>query len=223
MGELERRNPGVPIDHGERTGEGKEWAGSYYGPHATSEQGTPAGKYPTRKTLDRQVVAAQQLPSGYDMDVREQETTRWGLPALHVRVRHDGKPVAGLSVHQRQDDTTGGALVGHPNIDVDPEHQRKGLGTAMYAEIHRRWPDVPVVHSEHASDDARALNQTLKDGSAPTCITASATRSGTGGSTPPPTGTSTGASRTPSSAATSGPGVGGSQPRTRTGTSAPAR
>ena len=113
---------------------------------------------------DVEHTAAGGLPDGYTLRTREEEKTqRWGLPALHVDVRHDGQQVGSLSVHQRQDATTGGALVGHPNIYVDPDHQRKGLGTALYAEVHRRWPDVPVVHSPHASDDARALNETLKD------------------------------------------------------------
>jgi GNAT superfamily N-acetyltransferase len=109
-------------------------------------------------------ASAGGLPPGYSLRTREEEKTqRWGLPALHVDVRHGGQQVGSLSVHQRQDATTGGALVGHPNIYVDPDHQRKGLGTALYAEVHRRWPDVPVVHSPHASDDARALNESLKD------------------------------------------------------------
>lgn len=99
------------------------------------------------------------LPKGYSLDVTEDpKTERWGLPALHVRTKHDGREVGGLSVHQRQGDD---GLEGHPNVWVDEEHQRKGLATAMYAEVKRRWPDVPIIHSEHASDAAKALNRTL--------------------------------------------------------------
>ena len=107
-------------------------------------------------------TAADQLPPGYAMEVQEEEETHWGHPALHLKVNHEGKPVAGLGVFQRPDPETG-SLVGNPNVWVYPEHQRKGLGTAMYAEVHRRWPGIPMMHSPHQSDDAQALNQTLKE------------------------------------------------------------
>ena len=147
MDELGRRYPEHHPDPLNLTDEGHRFWQRYFGQHEASRH-----------------TAAVDLPPGYALRTREEEKTqRWGLPALHVDVRHDGQQVGSLSVHQRQDATTGGALVGHPNIYVDPEHQRKGLGTALYAEVHRRWPDVPVVHSPHASDDARALNETLRD------------------------------------------------------------
>lgn len=102
------------------------------------------------------------LPTGYSMHVREDpKTERWGLPAIHVDVHHNGgkRPVGSLSVHQRDLDV---GRVGHPNIYVNEEHQRKGLATAMYAEVHRHWPDIPVEHSEDASDQARELNKSLR-------------------------------------------------------------
>ena len=146
MDELGRRYPEHHPDPLNLTDEGHRFWQRYFGQHEASRH-----------------TAAGDLPPGYTLRTREEEKTqRWGLPALHVDVRHDGQQVGSLSVHQRQDATTGGALVGHPNIYVDPDHQRKGLGTALYAEVHRRWPNVPVVHSPHASDDARALNESLK-------------------------------------------------------------
>lgn len=104
---------------------------------------------------------AKTLPEDYTLRVREEAATeRWGLPKIEIKVVHDGRPVGSLSVHQRLLDHEDGP-VGHPNIYVDPEHQRKGLATAMYAEVKRRWPDIPIRHSEHASDAAKALNRTL--------------------------------------------------------------
>lgn len=104
-----------------------------------------------------------ELPPGYVMEVVEKKKTeRWGLPQLMLRVLYEGREVGGLGVHQRSFDG-GVTVVGHPNISVNPDHQRKGLASAMYAEVHRRWPNVLIEHSEYASDDARALNQSLKD------------------------------------------------------------
>jgi len=97
----------------------------------------------------------------YSIQVREEPQTHWGLPALHVTAHHAGKKVGGLSVHQRLYDGAD-APVAHPNVWVNPEHQRKGLATAMYAQVADRWPDVPIQHSEHASEAAKALNRTLR-------------------------------------------------------------
>jgi ribosomal protein S18 acetylase RimI-like enzyme len=163
MGELERRNPGVVINHGMRSSSGTQWAKDFYGHEGPPLNNGQQGWTVAPRTRDRERVAkhvaAEGLPPGYTMAVREDPSTeRWGLPALHVKVRHGGREVGALSVHQRDIDDE---RVGHPNIYVDPEHQRQGLASAMYAEVHRRWPKVPVVHSEHASDAAKALNQRL--------------------------------------------------------------
>lgn len=131
------------------------------------------------------------LPEGYSMHVEENpKTERWGLPAVHVRIKHTvhglngsrSKEVGGLSVHQRSFDG-GATVVGHPNVSVHPDHRRKGLATAMYAEVHRRWPDVPIVHSPDRSDDARALDQTLKDKFGPDRHQGSASRQRVAGAT----------------------------------------
>lgn len=106
-------------------------------------------------------LSPDQFPAGeYSIQVREEPQTHWGLPALHVTAQHAGKTVGGLSVHQRLHDGAD-APVAHPNVWVNPEHQRKGLATAMYARVTDRWPDVPIQHSEHASEAAKALNRTL--------------------------------------------------------------
>lgn len=103
-------------------------------------------------------MSAHDALSQVQFEVQHVEQTHWGLPALHVRAKHEGKVIGGLSVHQRQLD---GGLVAHPNVWVKEEHQRKGVATAMYAEVKRHWPDVPIQHSEHASPAAKALNRTL--------------------------------------------------------------
>ena len=115
-------------------------------------------------------MSASDHLSPYQFQVREQPETRWGLPALHVSAHWAGKDdrgrpvtqkVGGLSVHQRH-----GAEgpVAHPNVWVNEEHQRKGIATEMYAQVAQHWPDVPIVHSEHASESAKALNRTLRKG-----------------------------------------------------------
>lgn len=108
-------------------------------------------------------MAASEHLSPYQFQVREEPETHWGLPALHVITHHEGKKVGGLSVHQRIHDEAAGP-VAHPNVWVDQEHQRRGLATAMYARVAERWPDVPIEHSEHASEAAKALNRTLRKG-----------------------------------------------------------
>lgn len=103
-------------------------------------------------------------PHQFVLQVHEEpKTERWGLPKLRVDAQVEGKTIGSLSVHQRLHDGDQ-APVGVPNVYVNEEHQRKGVATAMYAEVKRRWPDVPIQHSEHASAAAQALNRTLGRG-----------------------------------------------------------
>lgn len=106
-------------------------------------------------------MSQRALGEQFDLHVEHEPQTHWGLPAIHVKAKHEGKVIGGLSVHQRLYDGAAGP-VAHPNVWVREEHQRKGVATAMYGEVKRHWPDVPIEHSEHASDAAKALNRTLR-------------------------------------------------------------
>lgn len=103
---------------------------------------------------------SQQQFGDYTIEVHREPQTHWGLPALHVRTKHEGKTIGGLSVFQRLHDGDQEPRA-HPNIWVNEEHQRRGVATAMYAEVGRHWPSVPIEHSPHASPAAKALNKTL--------------------------------------------------------------
>jgi len=96
----------------------------------------------------------------YTIEVQHEPQTHWGLPAMHVKAQHEGKTIGGLSVYQRLHDGDA-APRAHPNVWVKEEHQRRGVATAMYAEVSRRWPSVTIQHSAHASDAGKALNRTL--------------------------------------------------------------
>ncbi len=106
-------------------------------------------------------AALKPLPPGYTIEVFERPVDNrdlpWhGLPGLYVEVKHEGKRVSGLGAFQTGDGTSS------VNIWVDEQHQRKGVAMAMYAEIHKRWPTVPIKHQEHRSNDARALDPALR-------------------------------------------------------------
>jgi GNAT superfamily N-acetyltransferase len=113
-------------------------------------------------------AASGSLPAGYVMEVHE--GTRYGQPTVTVLVKHQDDPdtpVAALGLMRRANPLpkSEDPEVFEVNaVQVYPEHQRKGIATAMYDEVHKRYPGVPVLHSfgPGQSTDARALNKTLK-------------------------------------------------------------
>lgn len=116
------------------------------------------------------------LPSGYTIEVEEREEPDHPSGRSHllwVRALSEGRVIGELSVSRAPDRYAGddspaarnGRAFSVNAIWIKPEHRRKGLATAMYAEVHRRYPGVPVMHSfgQGQSADARALNKTLKE------------------------------------------------------------
>lgn len=129
-----------------------------------------AGHLPGGRVARVGIRAEASLPPGYTMEVHEEMVQGYikDPPYLKVTivVKHAGQPAAALGVTRTRDPRPRqeGEVFSVNAIEVYPEHQRKGLATAMYAELHRRYPDTPVSHSwgMAQSGDARALNDRLK-------------------------------------------------------------
>lgn len=137
-------------------------------------RGVPAEGAELRAQAQRDVVSGKEqktaavTPEGYSLEVRHSRVNSpgldlpWeGMPKMDVYATHQGREVGHLGVHQRTGEDGSPFIV--PNISVHPEHQRKGLATAMYGEVHKHWPGIPVVHSEHRTDDARGLDRSLAE------------------------------------------------------------
>ena len=111
-------------------------------------------------------ATASSLDENYSFKVNHYKVNNpdvaWnGMPRIEVQIHHGGKTVGSVGAHQRFDENGSTFIVSH--VYVDPNHQRRGLATAMYGELHNQWPGIPVVHSEHRSDDARALTPHLQN------------------------------------------------------------
>lgn len=110
--------------------------------------------------------ANSNLPEGYSLKVThhkvENPDVAWnGMPRIDIQVHHDVDGVVGyIGAHQRLDENGSPFIISH--VAVAPEHQLKGIATAMYGELHHQWPGMPVVHSEHRSDAAKALTPHLR-------------------------------------------------------------
>lgn len=120
---------------------------------------------------ERRMGKTSSLPPGYTMRVGDKfiGSTLY----LQITVMYGREQAAYLDMQRTPDRFAGDDSPAAQNarawlvgmVKVEPEHRRKGLATEMYAELHRRYPGIPVLHSfgQGQSPDARALNRTLKE------------------------------------------------------------
>jgi GNAT superfamily N-acetyltransferase len=165
MGELERRHPGMRIEHGARTMQGADWAQAYYGPHANvwrPDKYMPQG----RPTRDRELVAGLRggPPDGMKITYKPGGVRHVGPPDagydeasdhhLIAHIPHPDAPNSGERFRIGQlyldwrENPDGGHRVSA--VSVHERYRRRGVATALWDHAHElglkpRHEDMGVV------------------------------------------------------------------------------
>ncbi|MFJ4902799.1 hypothetical protein [Streptomyces sp. NPDC088727] len=138
MDEMQRRHPGTPIDHGDRTDAGKKWW-----------EGYSDGKKVTRgRTMALATTASTERPEWADGDftAKTGHTYHTVTEPKAVTMRTPEGRMAGY-VNWGDDGVIG-------NMNVREQHQRRGIATELLRRAREQRPDLQ--HSDRLSHDAQA-------------------------------------------------------------------
>lgn len=170
MNELEKSNPGILINHGQRTNEGGAWAQHHYNSDSMYGHTTKDGETVKFSTLHDEPEPA--LPS---TDGAEDIQTEAGLngmlpPDLEVKhlpgtvkALHRGQEVGRIQYSLHHDE------YGDPSVNITdratvPDYRRRGIQEHLQDHLHAKMPGVKVTSDPYTmSGDADAFHDSYKE------------------------------------------------------------
>lgn len=148
--ELEKKRfPTVPVEHGQKTEDGKAFSRATMGDDSDNRWTLNGERIDPPKHFAKIAI---QDPGELRFEHSERESGGSKWPTHHTLTAYSGDEQAG---HLRYYTGPRRKTILIDGLETDPQHQRKGVGSALMDEMQRQHPDASINHGDR-TDDGKA-------------------------------------------------------------------